>query len=154
EVMLHHPGVVVAQPIGQLDLRQCVLIEPVLAVRLPGPWQLQLVEDAEFHLVPPAAPSRRIMRPGILCAATAATEPRMGPARLRDHPTTWRRFAVAIRAHSERYLADKLSRGHGSDGGVPVNAFVARPQDSHRPGGLRRRRHFAACAGERTEARQ
>ena len=53
EVVLHHPGVVVAEPVGQLHLRQRVLIELELAVLLPRPRQLQLVEDAELHRVPP-----------------------------------------------------------------------------------------------------
>ena len=54
EVMLHHPGVVVAQPVGGLELRQRILIEPELVTRLPGARQLQLIEDAELHDVAPA----------------------------------------------------------------------------------------------------
>ena len=49
EVMLDLPGVVVAQPIGELDLRQRILQELVLALRTPRPRELMLVEDAEFH---------------------------------------------------------------------------------------------------------
>ena len=50
EVVLDHPRVVVAEPIGQLDLRQRVLVELVLAPLTPGPRQLLLVEDAELHV--------------------------------------------------------------------------------------------------------
>ena len=49
EVVLHHPGVVVAQLIGQLELVEGVVVQPPLAVRLPGTRQLQLVEHAELH---------------------------------------------------------------------------------------------------------
>ena len=37
EVMLDLPGMVVAQPVSELDLRQGILVEPVLVPRLPGP---------------------------------------------------------------------------------------------------------------------
>ena len=49
EVMLDLPGMVVAEPVGELDLRERVLVEPELVAGLPGPRQLQLVEDAELH---------------------------------------------------------------------------------------------------------
>ena len=49
EVMLDLPGVVVAQPVGELELGQRVLIELVLVALFPRPRQLQLIEDAEFH---------------------------------------------------------------------------------------------------------
>ena len=47
--MLDLPGVVVAKPVGQLHLVERILIELAFIVRPPGPRQLQLVEDAEFH---------------------------------------------------------------------------------------------------------
>ena len=50
EVVLHHPRVVVADPVGQLDLRQGIPIELVLPILGPGPRQLQLIEDAELHV--------------------------------------------------------------------------------------------------------
>ena len=50
EMMLHHPGVVVAAAVGEFELGQRVLIELQFAAGLPRPRQLQLVEDAEFHL--------------------------------------------------------------------------------------------------------
>src|SRR5215207_1033137 len=54
EVVLDLPGVVVAQSVGQLELGERILVEPVLVAVLPGARQLQLVEDAELHaLVPP-----------------------------------------------------------------------------------------------------
>ena len=49
EVVLDLPGMVVAQPVGELDLVERVLVEPVLVAFLPGPRQLQLVENAELH---------------------------------------------------------------------------------------------------------
>jgi hypothetical protein len=50
EMMLDLPGIVVAEPVGQLDLVERVLIELQLAAGQPGPRQLQLVKDPEFHL--------------------------------------------------------------------------------------------------------
>ena len=49
EVVLDLPGIVVAQPVGELELAQRVLVEPVLVAFLPGSRQLQLIEDAELH---------------------------------------------------------------------------------------------------------
>ena len=49
EMVLDLPGVVVAQAVGEFDLLQGVLVEPVLVARLPGAGQLQLVKDAELH---------------------------------------------------------------------------------------------------------
>jgi hypothetical protein len=49
EVMLNLPGVVVAQPVGEFDLRQRVLQELVLALFAPWPRELVLVENAELH---------------------------------------------------------------------------------------------------------
>ena len=54
EVMLDHPGVVVAAAVGGLELRQRVLVQPELVALLPRAWQLQLIEDAELHDVSPA----------------------------------------------------------------------------------------------------
>jgi hypothetical protein len=50
EVMLHFPHEVDAHAVGDLDLFERVLQQPVLAVLLPRTWQLVLVEDAELHL--------------------------------------------------------------------------------------------------------
>src|SRR5215216_6333421 len=49
EMVLHHPGVVIAEPVGGLELGQRVLVEPQLVALFPGARQLQLVKDAEFH---------------------------------------------------------------------------------------------------------
>jgi hypothetical protein len=49
EMMLHHPGVVVAEPVGGLELRQRVLVEAEFVAFLPRARQLQLIEDAELH---------------------------------------------------------------------------------------------------------
>ena len=54
EMMLDYPGVVVAELVGEFELRQRVLVEPELVALFPGPRQLQLIEDAEFHDVSPA----------------------------------------------------------------------------------------------------
>ena len=47
--MFHHPGVVIAEPVGGLELGQRVLVEPELVALFPRARQLQLVKDAEFH---------------------------------------------------------------------------------------------------------
>ena len=52
EVVLDLPDVVVAETVGQLDLLERVLEEPVLAVLAPRPRQLVLVEDPELHEPP------------------------------------------------------------------------------------------------------
>jgi hypothetical protein len=49
EVVLDAPRVVEAEAIGQLDLRERVLEQLVLASLLPGAGKLQLVEDADLH---------------------------------------------------------------------------------------------------------
>ncbi|MGY4367863.1 hypothetical protein ACVW1A_003928 [Bradyrhizobium sp. LB1.3] len=49
EVMLDNPRMVVAEPVGEFHLRQRILVEPELVAGHPGPWQLQLIEDAELH---------------------------------------------------------------------------------------------------------
>ena len=63
--MLHHPRVVVAKLIGELELIERLLQQVVFAGRRPGARQLVLVEHAEFHgsfpsLVRPARSMRRI----------------------------------------------------------------------------------------------
>src|SRR5215470_2104976 len=49
EVVLDLPGEIVAEPVGQLELIERVMVEGQLAIRLPRPRQLQLVKYAEFH---------------------------------------------------------------------------------------------------------
>ena len=61
EMMLHHPGMVVAAAISGFQLRQRVLIELEFAAGLPRARQLQLVKDAEFH---DAAPAIGLFFPG------------------------------------------------------------------------------------------
>ena len=53
EVMFHLPHVVVAEPVGQLDLVQGVLQEAVFVAVRPGAGQLVLVEDSELHRTRP-----------------------------------------------------------------------------------------------------
>ena len=49
EVVLDLPGVVDAEPVGQLDLVERVLEELLLAALDPRARELMLVEDAELH---------------------------------------------------------------------------------------------------------
>ena len=49
EVMLDLPGIVVAEPVGEHDLVERLVEQPLLVARRPGPRQLQLVEHAESH---------------------------------------------------------------------------------------------------------
>jgi hypothetical protein len=49
EMMLHHPGIVVAESVGGFELRQGIVIKPELIAVPPRPRQLQLIEDAELH---------------------------------------------------------------------------------------------------------
>ena len=49
EVMLDHPGIVVAEFVGELELVERLLKQLVFAGRGPGARQLMLVEHAEFH---------------------------------------------------------------------------------------------------------
>src|SRR6266480_2007839 len=53
EMMLHHPGVVVTETVGGLELHQRILIKLELVAFPPWTRQLQLVKDAEFHDVSP-----------------------------------------------------------------------------------------------------
>jgi hypothetical protein len=54
KVMLDLPGVVDAEPVGELHLVEGLLVELQLAALAPRPRQLVLVEDSELH---PFAPS-------------------------------------------------------------------------------------------------
>ena len=49
EVVLDLPGVVDAEPVGEFDLVERLLKQPVLVALVPGPRQLVLVENAELH---------------------------------------------------------------------------------------------------------
>ena len=70
EVVLDLPGVVVAQPVGQLDLVESVVEQAVLVVALPRLRQLQLVEHAESHR---PNLTLRCRRTGVGCSVAAAT---------------------------------------------------------------------------------
>src|SRR5439155_11297223 len=63
EVVLDAPRVVEAEPVGELDLRERVLEELVLATFLPRTGKLELVEDPELHLAE-AYRNRSAMRGG------------------------------------------------------------------------------------------
>ena len=49
EMVFHHPGMVIADLVGGLELGQRVLVEPELVALFPWARQLQLIKDAEFH---------------------------------------------------------------------------------------------------------
>jgi hypothetical protein len=49
KMMLDFPDVVDAQPIGQFDLVERLLVKPQLGLFAPGLRQLMLVEQSEFH---------------------------------------------------------------------------------------------------------
>src|SRR6185437_10109964 len=49
EMMLDFPGMVDAEPVGELDLVERLVVDAVLIALAPGPRQLMLVEDAELH---------------------------------------------------------------------------------------------------------
>jgi hypothetical protein len=48
-MVLDFPGVVDAEFIGEFDLIERLLKQPVLVAIVPRPRQLMLVENAEFH---------------------------------------------------------------------------------------------------------
>ena len=66
EVVLDLPDVVDAQAIGQLDLRQRILEQAMLAAFRPGTRQLVLVQKSEAHGSLLSERSSRRRRPGPL----------------------------------------------------------------------------------------
>src|SRR5579885_2241561 len=50
EVMLRRPHVVIAVSIGEFDLLERVLEEPMLRIGSPGTWKLMFIEAADLHL--------------------------------------------------------------------------------------------------------
>ena len=52
EVVFHFPDVIDSEPVRQLNLLERVLKQPALIADRPRPWQLMLVENAEFHSEP------------------------------------------------------------------------------------------------------
>src|SRR4051794_39515993 len=80
EMVLDLPGVVIAEPVGQFDLIERVLIQLQLAAGLPWARQLQLVENAEFHSHDPYGgrrmmPARRMHYNGVAEAVLAPSPP-------------------------------------------------------------------------------
>ena len=73
EVVLHFPGVVVAEPIGQRDLVQRLMKQIALVALVPGPRQLQLVENSEAHFHPLA---NIVIRGCVRCRERAPAAPR------------------------------------------------------------------------------
>jgi hypothetical protein len=49
KMVLDFPGVVDAEPIGEFDLVERLLKQPVLGAIIPRPRKLMLVENAKFH---------------------------------------------------------------------------------------------------------
>ncbi len=66
--MLDFPGVIDAEPIGQLHLVERLLVEALLGAVVPGPRQLMLAEDPELHAA--------------LTGSTMRNEPRLEETRL------------------------------------------------------------------------
>ena len=62
EVMFDLPCVVKAQPVGQLDLFKSLVKKIALVALVPGPRQLEFMENSEAH-VPPFAKMFFILRP-------------------------------------------------------------------------------------------
>ena len=76
EVVLDLPGVVVAEPVGELDLRRARSGRAGARRPLPGARQLQLVEDAELHARSPpglATILHRVHGKAMLCSPVAGT---------------------------------------------------------------------------------
>src|SRR5713101_7962010 len=81
-MMLDLPGEIVAEPVRQFELVERVVIERELAIRPPGPRQLQLVKNTKFHrLLPTAAKSATLRRR--LGDSAAAGEPGVPPPAFR-----------------------------------------------------------------------
>ena len=53
EVMLDFPNVIDADAIGEFDLRERLPVGVVFAERVPWPWRLHLIEQAELHKAVP-----------------------------------------------------------------------------------------------------
>ena len=92
--MLDLPGVVVAELVGELDLRQRVLNQPVLAAGEPGPGQLVLCRRSELHALPPGRHFHRERAAACTEAKNAAARPvpePPGPQLRGQAPGPWRR---------------------------------------------------------------
>jgi predicted GNAT family N-acyltransferase len=62
EMMLDFPRIVVAELVRERDLGERLMEQALLVALLPGPRQLQFVENAKPHLPARAADSRRRFR--------------------------------------------------------------------------------------------
>ena len=81
EVVLDLPRVVVAEPVGQLDLVERVVEQLVLVVAAPRLGQLQLVEDPELH-APGVVPRPDVQRATAFRSGSwSQRRPRSGPER-------------------------------------------------------------------------
>src|SRR5882757_1324780 len=78
-MVLDLPDMVDAEPVGELDLIERLLIEPQLRILGPGLRQLMLVEKSEFHRGAPLL-VRTLTRLAAL-GALARTAGKGGPAR-------------------------------------------------------------------------
>ncbi len=67
--MLDLPDIVDAEPVGELDLVERLLVKPQLRILRPGLWQLMLVEESEFHCSYPILPAASVPSPASLCSA-------------------------------------------------------------------------------------
>ena len=83
EVVLDHPHVVDAEPVGERALLECLLEHAVLGVGIPGARDLVLVEDAELHVRHPPVRFPAMRRSVYACVYRHGkddTRPWPGPA--------------------------------------------------------------------------
>ena len=75
EMVLDLPDIVDAEPVGELDLVERILIEPQLGSFVPGLRQLVLVKNPEFHGVLPTQVRPSPSPTGISLATLAGRRP-------------------------------------------------------------------------------
>src|SRR5262249_23308901 len=81
KVVLHLPGVVDAEPVGELDLVKRLLVDAQLVAIGPGPRDLVLVENAKLH---DAISQENSSWPGM--TVLVIPPPSLSPAPLRRMP--------------------------------------------------------------------
>src|SRR5262249_13314965 len=85
KMVLDLPDVIDAEPVGELDLVESLLVKAQLGILAPGLRQLVLVKKSEFHLPRPSLPEPRALTTVAHAphppAARAPPSPRSGGAR-------------------------------------------------------------------------
>ncbi len=110
EMVLDHPDVVVAKPVGELHLSERLLEQVVLAARGPRTRQLQFVEDAELHDATPTDDASAIIRrrqPPRKAGARSLSEQRV----VRSRPACQKRHRLPDDQALE--VLGRLMRGEG-----------------------------------------